>query len=389
MTMPLFWKTNPRSHAAGDAPADANGSPGGALGILSEREFVRALTLERKRAERSRKLFVVMLLEVRPPNPRVARDTVLWRTLPIIRASIREIDVAGWHKQDATLGVIFAELGTVSKESVLGALRAKVTAALSSTLPPEEVARVHIAFRCFPDDWKPREPGQPVGHLYPDLVERDEVRRVPRGIKRGIDLFGSTMALIVLLPVFVAVAVAIKLTSPGPVLFRQKRIGQYGVPFMCLKFRSMHAVNDAHIHKDYVTRLIAGRIDPEPSEGNGKAVYKLTNDPRLTSVGAFLRKTSVDELPQLFNVLRGEMSLVGPRPPVPYELEVYDVWHRRRLVEVKPGITGLWQVNGRSRLRFDDMVRLDLRYATTWSVWLDIKILLRTPCAVFSGEGAH
>jgi len=151
----------------------------------------------------------------------------------------------------------------------------------------------------------------------------------------------------------------------------------------------MHAVNDVEIHKDYVTRFIAGRVEPQPSATNGKAVYKLTKDPRLTRVGTFLRKTSLDELPQFINVLLGEMSLVGPRPPIPYELEAYDIWHRRRLVEVKPGITGLWQVNGRSRVRFEDMVRLDLRYATTWSVWLDIKILFRTPFAVFSGDGAH
>src|SRR5438067_5924424 len=389
MTMSMFWKHHRRSPAAGDAAGGANVAPGGAHGILPEREFARALTLERKRAERSRKLFVVMLLEVRPPHPGVERDTLLGRAVPIVRGSIRETDVAGWHTHDAMLGVIFAELGTADKECVLGALRAKVTAALRSTLPPEEVARVHFTFHCFPDDWKPGAPGQPVGNLYPDLVEREEARRVARGIKRGIDLLGATMALIVLTPVLVAVAIAIKLTSPGPVLFRQKRIGRYGVPFTCLKFRSMHAANDAHIHKEYVTRFIAGRIDPAPSEGNGKAVYKLTNDPRLTPVGAFLRKTSLDELPQFFNVLRGQMSLVGPRPPIPYELEAYDVRHRRRLVEVTPGITGLWQVNGRSRLRFDDMVRLDLRYATTWSVWLDIKILLRTPYAVFSGDGAH
>ena len=389
MTMSLFWKTTLRSPAAGDTPADANGSPGGVHGILPEREFVRALTLERKRAERSRKLFVVMLLTVRTPHPGAGRDTLLDRTLPIIRASIRETDVAGWHKQDAMLGVIFAELGTVAKESVLSALRAKLTGALRATLPTEEMERVHITFHCFPDDWKSGEPGQPVGNLYPDLVERHEARRVAHGIKRGIDLLGAMMALIVLAPVLVIVAIAIKLTSPGPVLFRQQRIGQYGVPFTCLKFRSMHAVNDARIHKDYVTRLITGRIDPEPAGANGKVVYKLTHDPRLTPIGGFLRRLSLDELPQFFNVLQGQMSLVGPRPPIPYELEAYDVWHRRRLVEVKPGITGLWQVAGRSRLRFDDMVRLDLRYATTWSVWLDIKILLRTPYAVFSGEGAH
>jgi lipopolysaccharide/colanic/teichoic acid biosynthesis glycosyltransferase len=151
----------------------------------------------------------------------------------------------------------------------------------------------------------------------------------------------------------------------------------------------MHAACDPAVHKEYVTRFIAGDVAPGASAGNGQTVYKLTRDPRLTPIGGFLRKTSLDEFPQFFNVLRGEMSLVGPRPPIPYEIEAYDVWHRRRLLEVKPGVTGLWQVTGRSRLRFDDMVRLDLRYASTWSVWLDLKILVRTPYAVFSGEGAH
>ena len=124
------------------------------------------------------------------------------------------------------------------------------------------------------------------------------------------------------------------------------------------------------------------------SRTNGR-VYKITEDPRLTSVGKLLRKTSLDELPQFLNVLRGDMSMVGPRPPISYELANYDIWHRRRLLEEKPGITGLWQVSGRSRLPFDDMVRLDLRYAATWSLWLDAKILLQTPHAVFSGEGAY
>ena len=118
-------------------------------------------------------------------------------------------------------------------------------------------------------------------------------------------------------------------------------------------------------------------------------VYKLTNDPRVTAVGRFLRKTSLDEFPQFWNVLRGEMSLVGPRPPVAYEFEMYDYWHRRRVLELKPGVTGLWQVNGRSRTCFDDMVRLDLRYSQTWSLWLDLKILLATPLAVVAGNGAH
>jgi lipopolysaccharide/colanic/teichoic acid biosynthesis glycosyltransferase len=134
--------------------------------------------------------------------------------------------------------------------------------------------------------------------------------------------------------------------------------------------------------------LIAGEAERNGNE-NGEGVFKITNDPRITSIGKLLRRASLDELPQFINVLRGEMSLVGPRPPVAYEVEAYDVWHRRRILEAKPGITGLWQVNGRSRVKFDDMVRLDLRYAKTWSPWLDVKILLRTPGAVISGGGAY
>ena len=151
----------------------------------------------------------------------------------------------------------------------------------------------------------------------------------------------------------------------------------------------MHCSNDPSIHMEYVKGFIAGNGKTASQDANTKIVYKITEDPRVTPLGRFLRRTSLDELPQLFNVLKGEMSLVGPRPPLAYELEAYDVWHRRRLLEAKPGITGLWQVNGRSKLCFDDMVRLDLCYAKTWSIWLDIQILLKTPQAVFSGEGAY
>src|SRR3989442_6253743 len=275
-------------------------------------------------------------------------------------------------------------------KSILAALQAKVTAALRSNLKAEEVGLIQISFHCFPEDREDNDTGfLASAKLYPDLVRRDEATRTSRVIKRVIDILGSAAALIVLSPILLAIAAAIKLSSPGPVLFRQKRIGQYGIPFTFLKFRSMYCVNDSQVHIEYVRRFIAGDVNSGKSEADGKIVYKLTTDPRVTRVGSFLRKTSLDEFPQIFNVLKGEMSLVGPRPPIPYELEAYDIWHRRRLVEVKPGITGLWQVNGRSRLRFDDMVRLDLRYARAWSLWLDVKILLRTPQAVFSGDGAY
>ena len=364
----------------------SNGSLNAPRGLLAEPMFLPALCLERKRAERSRRLFVLMLLDAGNPSPNGNGNgngnNPLNETVSTLCSSIRETDIAGWYKEHSALGVIFTEFGAADRKSVLSALRARVTAALQATLHPEELNHINLSFHCFPEDGEDHDPERPaLAKLYPDLVERDEARKVPRVIKRALDIFGSAMALIILSPVFLAIAVAIKLSSRGPILFRQKRVGQSGVPFTFLKFRSMHSVNDSRIHVDYIKRLIAGRIDA--------GVYKITEDPRVTRVGRLLRKTSLDELPQFLNVLRGEMSLVGPRPPIPYELEAYDIWHRRRLLEVKPGITGLWQVNGRSRLRFDDMVRLDLKYATAWSLWLDIKILLRTPQAVFSREGAY
>jgi len=204
-----------------------------------------------------------------------------------------------------------------------------------------------------------------------------------------IDIVGSTVALIVSAPLLLVIALAIKLTSRGPVLFRQQRIGQHGKRFTFLKFRSMYIGNDSSVHEEYVKKLIAGQAERKPSNANGDGVYKLTSDKRVTRVGAFLRRTSLDELPQFLNVLKGDMSLVGPRPAIPYEVAAYQTWHRRRVLQVKPGITGLWQVNGRSRVTFDEMVRLDLRYAKAWSLWMDIHILLRTPRAVLLGEGAH
>ena len=173
------------------------------------------------------------------------------------------------------------------------------------------------------------------------------------------------------------------MTSEGPVFFRQKRIGQLGREFTFLKFRSMYVNNDPEIHRQYVQNLIAKKVD----EAGG--AYKIKNDSRVTRIGKFLRKSSLDELPQFLNVLGGEMSLVGPRPPIPYEFENYSLWHRRRILEVNPGITGEWQVSGRSRTTFDEMVRMDLRYIQRQSIWLDLKILLKTPFAVISGDGAY
>jgi lipopolysaccharide/colanic/teichoic acid biosynthesis glycosyltransferase len=146
--------------------------------------------------------------------------------------------------------------------------------------------------------------------------------------------------------------------------------------------------NDHSAHKEFVTKFIANQAEHQSVNPRGKGIYKLTKDKRVTAVGKFLRRSSLDELPQLLNVLKGDMSLVGPRPPIPYEMAVYKTWHRNRVLRVKPGITGLWQVTGRSRVKFDEMVRIDLRYASSWTLWLDLKILLSTPMAVIRGQGA-
>jgi lipopolysaccharide/colanic/teichoic acid biosynthesis glycosyltransferase len=202
-----------------------------------------------------------------------------------------------------------------------------------------------------------------------------------------MDVVGSGLAIVLASPLLCVIALLVKLTSKGPVLFKQQRLGQFGNSFTFFKFRSMYVNNDLKIHQDFMKQLISGDYDGQ-ADATSKPVYKMKNDPRVTRIGRFLRRTSLDELPQFFNVLKGDMSLVGPRPPLEYEYEEYDVWHRRRVLEIKPGITGLWQVRGRSRVRFDDMVRLDLQYARGWSLWLDVQILAETPRAVLLGDGA-
>ncbi|MDI7278122.1 MAG: sugar transferase, partial [Anaerolineae bacterium] len=205
--------------------------------------------------------------------------------------------------------------------------------------------------------------------------------------KRLFDVTFGTLALVVLSPLMAAIAIAVRLDSPGPALYRQERIGENGRRFTMLKFRSMRADADPRPHMAHVARLIGDNLRPEQLGPEAGGTLKIQHDPRITRLGRFLRKASLDELPQLLNVLKGEMSLVGPRPPLPYELALYQDWHRRRL-EVIPGITGLWQIEGRNRVSFDEMVRLDLQYIEQQSIWLDLKILAQTPLAVLAARGA-
>lgn len=355
--------------------------------VLDEKSFQRMLSLERKRTERSRKPFLLMLLRADGSLASPKRD-ILNNIGAALLASTRETDITGWYEDKHAIGVLFTEIAIADKHSVLSSMLARITATLKSGLTSEQFNQVSISFHLFPDDWHDDVPHFPVDSaLYPDLAKRAEARKVFSVLKRIIDVAGSVFALVATAPVFLAVAFAVKFSSKGPIVFRQTRVGQHGKRFTFLKFRSMYVGNDSTAHEAYVKQLIAGQAERKHSDGIKDGVYKLTSDSRITRVGAWLRQTSLDELPQLLNVLKGEMSLVGPRPPLPYEVEAYEIWHRRRLVEAKPGITGLWQVSGRNRIGFDDMVRLDLVYARTSSPWLDLNILLRTPLAVI--EGGH
>jgi lipopolysaccharide/colanic/teichoic acid biosynthesis glycosyltransferase len=356
--------------------------------VMTAEVFQRMVALERKRSERTQRPFVLLLMDTGRNLPNERNGRILLDILSALQFATRETDVMGWYEPDAVVGVMFTEI-TLDNNLILSTILSRISDVLRDRLTTEQFSQIKFSFHVFPEEWDlhhPDRPSNPI--LYPDLHQRNGRNWASRGIKRLMDVVGSLFLLTMLSPVFFLIAAAIKLTSRGPILFRQQRIGEHGTPFTFLKFRSMYVNNDASKHKEYVRQLIAGQAAKHPTNGNGDGVFKLTNDPRITSVGNFLRRTSLDELPQFLNVLRGEMSLVGPRPPVPYEVEAYATWHRRRLLEARPGITGLWQVEGRSRVGFDDMVRLDLRYARHSSPWLDLKILWQTPRAVIAGDGA-
>jgi len=204
--------------------------------------------------------------------------------------------------------------------------------------------------------------------------------------KRVIDIFFSLFVIVFGIPFYLLIAVMIKLSSPGPVLFVQERIGQHGKKFRFYKFRTMTQDNDDEAHRNFTENFIKGKLMENNCCQGHRPMFKISKDPRVTSVGRFLRKTSLDELPQFLNILKGEMSIVGPRPPLPYELKHYKEWHKKRLL-AKPGLTGFWQVNGRSTVPFDEMVMLDLYYYENWSLLLDLKIILRTVPVMLMGSG--
>jgi exopolysaccharide biosynthesis polyprenyl glycosylphosphotransferase len=301
-----------------------------------------------------------------------------------LAAAKRETDVLGWFQQDWVLGLMLPEV-TPSDPAFPRELHNRVRRELFRRLDAQTADAVAIRSYIHPASGtagaEQADPIVSAVRLGPKRPTQYDV------VKRVLDVLLSLTLLAILSPLFLLIAALVKLTSPGPVLFRQKRIGQMMQPFTMLKFRTMRVNADHAIHHQFVSSFI--KSGGRSGETGKTGLFKIVNDPRVTWIGRILRRTSLDELPQLWNVFSGEMSLVGPRPPLPYEVEQYMSWHRRRVLEAKPGLTGLWQVTGRSRTTFDEMVRLDLRYVRTCSIWTDIKILLATPRAVISGKGAR
>ena len=238
-------------------------------------------------------------------------------------------------------------------------------------------------FNCLP---RKTEVDQ-IGALPMIQLFREPLSGTARIVKRGMDILVASVALALLSPLWIVIAVLIKLDSRGSVFYKQERVGMDGRIFLFLKFRTMQSDADDAAHRDYQRNYIAGRAETNLGDAE-RPVYKLRTDPRVTRIGRVLRRLSLDELPQLLNVLRGDMSVVGPRPPITYEVEAYELWHRKRL-DMKPGLTGLWQVSGRNRLSFEEMVRLDLFYIENWSLLLDLKIILRTLPVMLRGDDAY
>jgi exopolysaccharide biosynthesis polyprenyl glycosylphosphotransferase len=360
--------------------------------IFGEKVFQNILYIERRRTERSEIPFLLTLININKTMPVDIHPEILDEIGSILLSSKRETDICGWYEHGSKIGMIFTDIDNIDTQEARQAISSKIRRKLAENIPSEIMDTLSVDFHYYPEkyDDTPAKLNLFERTLYPDIDQAKQIKRTGYFFKRIIDIIGSSLAILLFSPVICFISILIKITSKGPVLFRQERLGQFGAKFNFLKFRSMLVDCDDAIHREYIKKLITeNKASEEDSADAQGPVYKIRNDPRITPIGAFLRKSSLDELPQLLNVLRGEMSLVGPRPAIPYEFENYDIWHRYRLLQVKPGITGLWQVTGRSSTTFDEMVRLDLKYIHEWSLWLDFKIILLTPLAMIKGKGAY
>lgn len=347
--------------------------------ILYGIDFIKQLRFEMLRSQRSDSALSLILLEL---DKEAYEETIAMnKVLNLVRVNIRGIDIIGFLNEK-TIAILLPYTNEEGAKAICGKL-----------VSLNQNTHFSTTIATYPDQ------------IFESLVENGYIRSeafffelydsmdgtswFQSKLKSGIDMVGSVICILTLMPVILMTALAVKVTSPGPVIFKQLRLGKKGIPFTFYKFRSMYVSMDDQIHREYTQNLINGQQEEVNQGSEEKPLYKIKSDPRITRIGKFIRKTSIDELPQFFNVLKGEMSLVGPRPALSYEVEKYKPWHLRRILEVKPGITGLWQVQGRSVVGWDDSVRLDIQYIKKRSLIFDLKILLRTVKVVLTCKGAE
>ncbi len=285
-------------------------------GLYLEDYFKEILYLERKRTERSKKPFLLMLLDFTKIDDFTEKIGIMEGAAGVLRSLTREIDLKGWYEYNSVMGVIFTEINGNDKDS----LRQKMDNHLCRALDTGQISGIKISWHVFPEE-DIKQKAEADLELYPDLEKRDESKRLALFLKRTTDIIGSLLGILLFSPFFIILPLLVKLTSEGPVFFRQERVGRYGKKFTFLKFRSMHINSDPAIHKEYTRKLISGQQDAKGADGEGNGSYKIKDDPRVTPIGRFLRKSSMDELPQFFNVSKGEWHLVGPGPPFPLELD--------------------------------------------------------------------
>jgi lipopolysaccharide/colanic/teichoic acid biosynthesis glycosyltransferase len=350
--------------------------------ILAKSEFLECLRIEKRRVDRSKESLSIVLFSLDPKkggDGKKDRQREIWEFLKDLNKITRETDIKGWLSENS-IGVLLPNTDKMGADFYVKKIfqgNGQPYYSVTRGTYPDHVFEKLLAEEKAEPDFFPL-----------DLDEELRPFQLQRAIKRGIDIIGSLGGLILLSPLILFLALVVKSNSPGPVIYKQTRLGRKGRRFTFYKIRSMYWKADEETHRQYVSDLIQGRLEKNP-QGGPAPFFKMQKDERITPVGKILRQLSLDELPQLYNVLKGDMSLVGPRPPLAYEVENYQPWHLRRILEVKPGLTGLWQVTGRSATTFNEMVRLDLRYVKAWSLWLDLKILTKTLKAVlYSREAA-
>ncbi|MEI6267265.1 MAG: exopolysaccharide biosynthesis polyprenyl glycosylphosphotransferase [Methylococcaceae bacterium] len=337
--------------------------------------FFEKLRLEKLRAQRSKSTLSIILLALENETDNEAIN--MRAILDGIRTKTRDTDISGFinHK---TIGVLLPDTDEKGARELCEKLvneNSKFSA--TTSIYPDHIFESLGKIGSIQPDAHPFELKDSLDNFWIKLF-----------FKRALDIAGSIIGILLLAPVMLMTALIIKVTSPGPVIFSQIRLGKKGIPFKFYKFRSMHINMDDKIHREYIKNYINGHLAKINQGDANEPFYKMKTDPRITRIGRFIRKTSIDEIPQFFNVLKGDMSLVGPRPPLSYEAEKYQSWHLRRIVDMKPGITGLWQIEGRSNTEWDDAVRLDIRYIQNWSLIMDLKILFRTVEIVLRCRGA-